>query len=163
MKKFLLILSINLIIGSTGYCRGDYNSFYQENRYNEDIINFEIPRWLFRLMLIADRQDNYEDKKFLRKINNVSFFIAESSGLKYYNELTGSLSGRKYRTLVEIKDGPTNISFIAKGSRNAVNKILMIVYDIDDLVVMCIEGRFTNKDAESLIRSVNIDDAVNMR
>lgn len=164
MKKFAFML-MALVVSITTFAKktGDessYQNFYYQYKQSNDVITFKIPGSLASFFI--DR-DNVEAKELMKKIDDISFFIATDQTQQMIYDLNRSLPEHTYKTLMEVNDGDTEVTFLGKVADHFINEIIMAVYEPDNLVVMCINGDFTKEDARLIAKSINTDSAKNFR
>ena len=138
----------------------DYVDFYNTYSHSNDVMNFKIP--VLFLSAFLDKDDE-ELKVLLKKVNDISIFIAGESRHDLYPELYYHLPDIYYHDVMIIKDGAEKVTFKVKETEKGFEELLMIVEDKDELVIMCMEGRFTKADVKEITESINIEAATNTR
>ena len=160
MKSILLTLLMFISICNTTFGQNNYTKFYNKYEHTKGVESFEISPFFLRFLLTKDDADI---KMVLNKINKISFFISDSTTPEIKNELIKNLPKPIYQDLIEIKDGNSKVLFKIKTSEKKITELLMVVSDNKSLVVMCLKGKFSIKDAKSLANSININNTVNTR
>lgn len=157
--SLFLIIALNACASSYSNTP-DYQQFYKTYRSNEGVVSFSFPTGLAGLFMDKDDADV---KAFLKKFDEVSFFISEDGNKKLFPELNKHLPKSTYSTIMEIKDGSSTVTFKAKEHDGAIDEIIMTVDETDSFVVMCISGSFTMEDAKKITKSINVDDAIKIQ
>lgn len=163
--KTIYLITIALLVTVSGFARkfdegSTYKRFYREYRGTDNVITFKIPGGLASIFI--DKEEK-EVKEFMKKMDDISFFIATDQTNKMILDLNNSLPESVYKDIMVIKDGETEITFLARSGDNFITEIIMAVYEPDNLVVMCISGEFTKEGAKNIAKSINTENAINFR
>lgn len=137
-----------------------YKKFYREYRDSPQTITFKIPGGLAGMFL--DDEDE-EVKEFVKKMDDISFFIADHVSKQMIIDLNKSLPESDYKEIMIIREGDSEIVFLAKDNGELIEEILMTVIGDDDLVVMCMFGEFTRDDAKKIAKAIKTESAINIR
>ncbi len=161
--KNLNLLIIGLLIAFTASAKSakdGYTMFY--NHYNDfdEVITFKLSGSFANMFIEGD---DVESAEFMEKMEKISFLIADNVSKEMIVDLNKAMPAAKYKTMMEIKDGGSEVIFFAREDGTAITEILMTVVDDDSLVVMCIYGDFTEKDAKHIAKSINKDSAMKIR
>jgi hypothetical protein len=160
MKTLLIAILLQLIICSFTLGQSSYSQFFDKNKNTHGVESFTISTSLFRFFLDSDEQ---ELKDLLNKLDEVSFFIADSTTPALASELEKTLPEKEYKELMVVKNGASTVRFKAKEKSDKVNEVVMIVTEPNSLVVMCIKCDITFKEAKALASSVNINQTVSFK
>lgn len=136
-----------------------YKAFYNYFKDYDNIITFKVPGGFAQF--IVNKDD--EARGFLEKMDNISFLIVENDAETIKGELENFLPKSTYKEIMVIQDGGAKVRFLAHDRDEAINEIIMIVDDADELVVMGIHGKFTKEDAKMIAKSINKDQAIKFR
>ncbi|MBI9067386.1 MAG: DUF4252 domain-containing protein [Salinivirgaceae bacterium] len=162
--RTLFIAIVALTITITGFAKGNkggeytYKQFYRQYRDADDVVSFKIPAGFASFFI--DKED-VEAKEFMKKMDDISFFICQKQTNQMILDLNRSLPEKLYKEIMIVKDGDTEVTFMAKEEGEFIGEVLMAVYEPDNLVVMCITGEFTKEDAKKIAKSINTDSAIN--
>jgi hypothetical protein len=140
--------------------QSSYSQFFDKNKNIKGVESFTISTSLFRFFLDSDEQ---ELKDMLKKLDEVSFLIADAASPTLAIELEKTLPEKEYKELMVIKDGSSTVRFKAKEKSDKVDEIVMIVTEPNSLVVMCIKCNITFKEARTLASSVNVNQTVSFK
>ncbi len=151
MKTIKLSALFLLLISGTMMAQNNYQDFYKKNKRNEGVETFSLNPSLFRLMLSKEDQ---ELKDWLKKVDNVSFFVADYATEDLRKELNRSLHPKIYNDLMVVKEGSSTVVFKIKENKDIIEEVVMIATEGDELTVMCLTGWFTMEDAKALAGTV---------
>jgi len=163
MMKKILISFIALFIVLTCSAKtqvNGYKSFYREYRDAPNTITFKIPGGLASMFM---QNEDDDVKEFMKNMDDISFFIADNATDQMLIDLNKYLPEREYKEIMIIRDGGSEVIFLAKENGDVIEEILMTVVDKNDLVVMCIFGEFTKDDAKRIAKSIKTDAAISFR
>jgi len=150
---FFIVLTSCAKTPTTGY-----NVFYKEYRDTPHTITFKIPG-AFAGMFLDD--EDKEVKEFVKKMDNVSFFVAENVSKQMIIDLNKSLPESLYKEIMIINSGAeVEVIFLARDNGDVIEEIVMTVIDDNELVVMCMYGEFTRDDAKKIVKAVEVDNAI---
>ncbi len=153
-----LILSILLTsffaCGNSQDNNNDFTEFYRANKNKEGVVAFELPMFLAKMVIDKDEE---ELKQFMKKTDDIRFFIAESSNTALYRKLKNHLSPDIYHDLMIIKDGGSTVTFKIRENKNEIREILMTVVEDSSFVAISFTGKFTIEDAKNMAKSVKTD------
>ncbi len=160
MRTLLTTLLLQLIICSFTMGQSSYSQFFDKNKNIKGVESFTISTSLFRFFLDSDEQ---ELKDMLKKLDEVSFLIADAASPTLAIELEKTLPEKEYKELMVIKNGTSTVRFKAKEKSNKVDEVVMIVTEPNSLVVMCIKCNITFNEAKALASSVNVNQTVSFK
>lgn len=161
MKKLIILFVVQLMACSAVMSqKKDYNDFFKEYRSQDGVVSFSISSSIFKFMLDDDEE---KDEDVLSRVGDVSFIVSDEEGPDLTDVIDDYLPKRRYHDMMLIKDGKSVVSFKARESKNGVSEIIMTVKEPKNLFVMCIAGDFTEEEAKSLIKAVDIDKAKNSK
>ena len=153
-----LILSILLTsffaCGNSQDNNKDFTEFYCVNKNKEGVVAFELPMFLAKMIIDKDEE---ELKQFMKKTDDIRFFIAENSNTDLYRKLESHLSPDIYHDLIIIKDGGSTVTFKIRENKNKIREILMTVVEDSSFVAISFTGKFTIEDAKKMAKSVKTD------
>ena len=162
--KNLTVVFIALLIALTSCAEEEagigYKTFYNQYSDSASTITFKVPG-LFASMII-DKEDK-ELKDLVKKIDNISFFVASETSKHMIVDLNKNVPEELYKHVMEIRDGETEIIFFARDNGEMIEEILMTVHEPNELVIMCIYGDFTREDAKKIAKAINTEKALEMR
>ncbi len=162
MKIIISFLAV-VLLSSCAISKGgeaSYRNFYKKYKKTEGIVSFKIPMGLARIFV---DNDDKEAKEFLKKADDVSFFIAEEKNNILFSELKNYLPIDVYKDIMVIRDGASTITFKVKDTDNTIEEIIMTVQETDSFVVMCVTGDFDLEDAKAFTKSVDIKEVINTK
>ena len=136
-----------------------YKSFYNQYRDSSNIITFKVPGALASMFI--DKKD-VEIKQLAKKIDKVSFLIASDMPEQMIIDFNKNVSSDMYKPLMEIYEDGTKIEFFARVNDSIIEEILMKINETDELIILCMYGRFTPDDAKNIAKSINSDSALKM-
>lgn len=159
MKTILYLVLLTALFprDSAGQNSPEYNKFYKSLKNEEGIVTFKIPPGLLTLFI---EKEEKELKDLMKKVDDISLFIADPVSPFIFKELEKNLPDKLYHDIMVIRDGPSTINFKARESKSGFNEIIMSVEDKGALVVLCISGTFDHNDANFLARSMKVKDPV---
>ena len=156
LTVFFIVLTSCAETPATGY-----KAFYREYKDTPNTVTFKIPGTLAG-MFLHDEDD--EVKKFVKKIDNISFFVTDNVSKQMMIDLNKNMPESLYKEIMIIHSGAkSEVVFLARDNGDIIEEIVMTVIDDDDLVVMCMYGEFTRDDAKKIVQAVEVDDAINFR
>lgn len=161
MRKVILAIALQIACISMAFSQTGYERFFKEYESIDGVESFSLSTSLFRFML-DDKKKEKDADEMLKKIDGISFLVADSAHPQMgeiQKALRSHLPKKKYKKMMEIKDGSSTISFKARGTKKKIDEILLTVMDEDSLFVMCISGNFSLEDAKSLMKSVDVNKA----
>jgi hypothetical protein len=159
-----LLIGIAALFITLSGCAGDqektgYKAFYSYFKDYDNIITFKVPAGFAQFIVSKDD----EARDFLKNMDHISFLIVENDAKTIKGELETFLPKSTYKEIMVVKDGGSTVRFLAYEKGEAINEIIMVVDEADELVVMGIHGRFTKEDAKLIAKSINKDQAVKFR
>ena len=162
MRIFILLtVTLALSVGSYAKDINSYKKFYRMYRDADYVTTFKIPAGLARIFIDRDEK---EAKEFMKKMDDISFFISEQHNNQMIFDLNKNLPEKDYKEMMIVKDGEMEVTFMARDEGDGViTEIIMAVYDPRELVVMCMTGEFTSDDARKIAKSIKTETAINFR
>lgn len=158
MKKYLLI-ALLFGLGMSVAAQQDFDTFYKAHKNDSGVEGFSVPGLFIKYML--RNSDEPEMEALVKKMNGVSFLIADTEASELKQALSENLPEAQYKDMMEVKDGTTTILFKAKEGKKGIEEIVLTIDEPESFFVMGIEGKFTTEDAKQLIQSVNVNESKN--
>ncbi|MFA6400639.1 MAG: DUF4252 domain-containing protein [Salinivirgaceae bacterium] len=155
MKTYILAL-IGLLLAIASCAKEPiegYKKFYREYRDSPNVTSFKVPAGL--ASFIIDDEDK-EAKEFLKNMDDISFLILKETNNQMIFDLNKNLPEQLYKEIMVIKDGGSEVTFLARDNGKTIEEILMTVVDNDEIVIMCMTGSFTKEDAKRIVKSINV-------
>jgi len=153
----IIILFITIHIScSTG--KGTFNDFYQQNKYKEGVITFEIPSFFFHYLLRRTNVDNETGNQLLHKIKGIQVYISERATRDEILSFERILDTSLYSELMVMRDGPSLISFKIREGHQGIEEILFSATGEKGLFILSVKGRFSREDVKTLIDQINLED-----
>lgn len=157
----IVFVAMMMHIGCTSG-KGTFNDFYQENKYNEGVVTFEVPSFLFQYLVRKADVGDETGNELLRKVRGVQVYISEGASRDEITRFERILDPGLYKELMVMRDGPTLLSFKAREGRGGIEEILLTATGDEGLFVLSLTGRFSEEDARTMISHVNLADAFNL-
>ena len=154
---YLVLLTVVFPRDSAGQKSIEYNTFYHAFKNEKNIVTFKIPPGL--LTLFVEKEEK-ELKDLMKKVDDISLFIADPVSPFISKELEKNLPAGLYQDIMIINDGPSTIKFKARESKDGFKEIILSVSDPGSLVIICISGTFDHNDANYLARSMKVKDPI---
>jgi len=158
--KKMRILLISLLLTSFVACgnsqenNNDFTEFYKANKNTEGVVAFELPMFLAKMVIDKDEE---ELKEFMKKTDDIRFFISDKSNTTLYRKLENHLSPNVYNDLMIIKEGGSTVTFKIRENKNKIREILLTVVEDSSFVAISFTGEFTIEDAKKMAKSVKTD------
>ncbi|HAN00115.1 MAG TPA: hypothetical protein DCQ26_16065 [Marinilabiliales bacterium] len=162
MKTFTLIFAALLITlsGCAKNPESGYKKFFNEYHKYPNATSFKIPAGL-ATFFIGDEDE--EAKEFMDDMDDISFLVFDKLEKQLLIDLNTCLPAKDYKEMMVVRDGTSEVTFLAKDNGTYIEEIVMTVVDANELVVMCITGEFTKESAKKLTKSINIGNATKMK
>jgi hypothetical protein len=160
MKTLLITLLIQLTICSFAVGQSGFSRFFDQHKNDQGVENFTISTSIFRFFLDSNEQ---ELKDLLAKLDEISFFIANTSTPSLTNDFEKSLPEKEYKELMIVKNGTSTVRFKAKEKSDRVDEVVMVVTEPNSLVAMCIKCNITFAEAKKLASSINVNQTVSFK
>ncbi len=158
---FLIVVCSSCVFSTRNLNTDGYMEFYNSHKGGEGVVSFSIPAGLVGFVVRHNAEEDVDE--LVNKMQRVNFFIADDADKELVKDLKKSLSESKYKDIMQVKDGRSNVVFKIRESEENCDELLMMVQDEEDVFVMCICGGFTVYDAKKLAKSINIKEAVKTR
>lgn len=158
MKTLSVIISLFIMMGcsTSQVVNKDFNSFYNKYEDDEGVLSFKISKNLAKMVV---QDEDAETENFIKKMEKVSFFIAEQNTSRYSHVIENYLPGSVYNDLMIIKDDGSIVVFKMKELKNGhINEIVMTVLSPESFVAVSFAGDFTLDDAKKMTKSVKKSD-----
>ena len=154
------ILIISVLFTSFVACgnsqenNNDFTDFYQNNKNTEGVVAFELPMFLAKMVIDKDEE---ELEQFVKKTDDIRFFISDKSNTELYRKLENHLSPNIYHDLMIVKDGGSTVTFKIREDKDKIREILMTVVEDSSFVAISFTGKFTIEDAKKMAKSVKTE------
>lgn len=154
------ILIISLFLTSFVACGNaqkndnNFTEFYHTYKNTDGVVAFELPMFLAKMVIDKDEE---ELKEFVKKTDDIRFFISDKSNLALYRELEKHLQGGVYNDLIIIKEGSSTLTFKIRERKNKIREILLTIKEDSSFVAISFTGDFTIEDAKKMAKSVKTD------
>lgn len=158
--KNLTIIVVALFVTLTGCAKNPetgYKKFYRQYCDAPNTITFKIPGKLAGMFIDVDDE---EAKDFIKKMNSISFFVANKTTKQMIIDLNKNMPENLYKEIMVINEGNTEIVFLAHDNGDTIQELVMTVYEPDELVIICMNGEFTYNDARKIAKSINTENAI---
>ena len=149
-----LFLTSFIACGSAQKNNNDFTEFYQAHKNTDGVVAFELPMFLAKMVIDKDEE---ELREFVKKTDDIRFFISDKSNTVLYTELENHLPERVYNDLIIVKNGSSTITFKIRERKNRIREILMTVKEDSSFVAISFTGNFTIEDAKKIAKSVKTD------
>lgn len=162
MKTYALAL-FGLLLAITSCAKEPvegYKKFYRDYRDSPNVTSFKVPAGFASFFI--DKEDK-EVKDFLKKMDDISFLILKEANNQTIFDLNKNLPEKLYKEIMVVKDGSSEVTFLARDNGKTIEEILMTVVEENELVIMCMTGDFTREDAKRIAKSINIESAGNFK
>ncbi len=133
----------------------DFTEFYHEYKNTHGVVAFELPMFLAKMVI--DDDDEEELEQFVKKTDDIRFFISDKSNTSLYRKLEQHMPKGTYNDLMIIKKGGSTVTFKIRDRKNKIREILMTVKEDSSFVVISFTGNFTIEDAKKMAKSVKTD------
>ena len=138
----------------------EFVDFYRNYKNTDGVIAFNLPTFLVKA--IVDDSDE-ELEKFVKKTDDIRFFISEKNNNSLYRKLNSHLPQSTYHDLMVIKDGSSTVTFKIREHKNKIQEILMMANGDSSFVAISFTGDFTIDDAKRLAKSIKTDEVGEIR
>ena len=149
-----LLLTGFVACGNSQETNNDFTEFYQAYKNTDGVVAFELPMFLAKMVIDKDEE---ELKEFVKKTDDIRFFISDKSNVALYRELKNYLPNGVYNDLMIVKNGSSTVTFKIRERKNKIREILMTVMEDSSFVAISFTGDFTIEDAKKMAKSVKTD------
>ena len=143
-----------LACGNSQDNNDDFSEFYHEYKNTDGVVAFELPMFLAKMVI---DKDDEELEHFVKKTDDIRFFISDKSNTVLYRELEKHLPKDNYHDLMVIKKDGSTVTFKIRERKNKIREILMTVIEDSSFVAISFTGNFTIEDAKKMAKSVKTD------
>lgn len=149
-----LLLTSFLACGNSQETNNDFTEFYHAYKNTDGVVAFELPMFLAKMVIDKDEE---ELNDFVKKTDDIRFFISDKSNVALYRKLENHLLDGVYNDLMIIKEGTSTVTFKIRERKNMIREILMTVKEDSSFVAISFTGNFTIEDAKKMAKSVKTD------
>lgn len=143
--------------------KSQLNAFFDKYSGQEGYTSVHITKYMFQLF--AEISNDEEDKEFKEvtskldaiKILTVSNDASNAKKKAFKNALLGQLPQSVYKDLMIIKEGKKEITFKIREENKKISELVMFVDEIDESVLIYLDGDINLKQVSKLSKSMKID------
>ncbi len=156
--KFIIILLFALTFVPQGKAQSSHQLLREFTKQNPENMHFTVPGFIVRFLSQGEMDD--EAKEAIKKLKNISVYIAEHSSLSDYQHLVKSFQSEKQglggKTLMSINSDGDQINFLAvpSGKKNQAEFVFLIRGDDEETVAVLFRGKFTDKEQKQLFKTL---------
>lgn len=161
MKNILIVVAV-LLLPLSGYSQKGVKSFYNKYKKYENVTSVKLQGWVIKLA--AKFADDPDAKKAARHISKLRVLTMENGNLvtkEDYKSLIRSIRKDQFEDLIMVREGTTKINLYIKEKKDKITNALLIVNDVDEFVMISLEGKLRLKDLEELDITVEGGDYFN--
>ncbi len=161
MKRLTFIIACIVVALSAQAKKPEtgFKKFYNQYHNYANATSFKIPAGLASFFIDDEEQDV---KAFMDGMDDIHFLVFESFDKQLLIDLNRHLSIEDYKEMMTIKDGSSEVIFLAMENENIIEEIVMTVVSDNELVVMCIAGDISKETAKKMVKSIDFHKATTM-
>jgi len=166
MKKTTLIL-IALILGLQFSCITDQNKYKETDIFGEyeaenGFAILHIPPILFKIVISASDDEEYNSKELLDKVDVIKFMMfEEKENTIKLEDLKQSLKTKivdfNYNLLTRIAQEDTDVSIYIIESENSIREVLVTLISEEQYIGINILGDLTKDEVMKVYKSIDMD------
>jgi len=160
MKKLLLTLTLGLFT-MVGFSQSQFEKFQKE----EDVTIVNVNAGAFKLLgsIEVDDAEEQEVLDLLSGIKSLKVIVSESSDLKgeIKEAVEDYLDGESLDELMQVREKDTKVNIYTKPGKSdtRVSKVFMFVEELQESVVVIIEGDIDLQKIAQLTQELNVPHA----
>lgn len=162
MRAFLLFSILAVLALSSCGSPKTSTQFYKAHKKGEGVTNFRLPGWVVWLGAgLAYNSVRDEDAKaalrLARKVGRLQLLAADEAGAipaEAVNDFLRNSKVQGYEELLSVKSGKTVVNISARGRRDRIRNLLLLVNDEDGFVFLHLKSRVRTKDINQLIEQL---------
>ena len=153
MKLKHLLLTIGLLSSSIIYAQNTFKGLLDKYENEDDVTIISISKSMFNMIPGNIGKADVNIQNILPKIESLLMITSKKNSVNEKMELEfKSLinSNNNYEELMRVRDGKSNIIFIAKKEGDIIKEFIMLINDETDFVAIQILGNFTLEDIQQI-------------
>lgn len=162
MRAFLLLSILAVLAFSSCSSPKTSTQFYKAHKKGEGVTNFRLPGWVVWLGAgLAYNSVRDEDAKaalrLARKVGRLQLLAADEAGAippEAVNDFLRNSKVQGYEELLSVRSGKTVVNISARGRRDRIRNLLLLVNDEDGFVFLHLKSRVRTKDINQLIEQL---------
>lgn len=172
MKNILILtLLFAFLMPVNTYCQTkSINKFYRKYKYKKHARNISLPGWLIRMGAgIAKQHVEDEEEKlalaFAKKIRKAKFMLMEEGDKVKPKDIAKLMKGLKkesFDDLLQIRDGKTTINMMIRDEGETIRNLFVLVKEPDELIMLSLKTKFTMKDINQLLETMEVEYNINI-
>ncbi len=150
------------VLPLSGYSQKSIKSFYNKYKKFENVTSVKLQGWVIKLA--AKFADDPDAKKVAKHISKLRVLTMEDGNLvtkEDYKSLIRSIRKDQFEDLIMVREGTTKINLYIKEKKDKITNALLIVNDVDEFVMISLEGKLRFKDLQELDITVEGGDYFN--
>lgn len=155
----IIVLSL-LVFPFFAVAQGYIDDLFRKYSGNENFTSIVISKNLLDFVFALDKHQDSKINKVKGKISDLKILISNNkSGLspKFINEIKDNIDDDGFLTLIEIIDGNKKVNLYAKKDNDKIVHLLLLAKEVDQEVMLSLQGNFSMKELAELGRGTNID------
>jgi hypothetical protein len=160
MKRLILILVAFMAFKCMAQ-ESSLNTIFDKYSGKDGYTSIYITSYMFELLASVDDSNDPELQNAAKGIESIKMITinGETGNDKkeaFYNEVLNSLPNNVYKDFMIVKDGQQEVYFKIHEKDKVITELVMLVKDVNEPLLMFIEGKIDLKTLAKLSKSVDV-------
>lgn len=153
--KNIIIAACLLLAPLMAFCQDSsptIQSFYNKYSQIEDVLDIKLSGGILK-MVSSFSSDNNEKADPIEKISYLRILVMDNGNLVKPGDLKKLMRDVKsdgFEDLIQVREKETRVDVMIKEKNSIISNALLVVNDVDNFVLISLEGTFSLEDLESL-------------